>query len=211
MPRGRTKHPAKREAILDATRDLCMRGDPHDVTVEQIIKAAGVSKTTFYFSFQDIEATLEAVIRRKSERIASESLLTESVKDDLGATLTSIGDRMLDLLTGPAMGGFDRFVADVAQTRPELAKRFYDAGPGRSHAILTESSEAQALAGAARKAGVEVATGLQALTSPAVQRATEPRCSRSGARSVRRRPVSCVPVGRASHPTGKETAHGRRS
>ena len=138
MPRGRTKDPAKKQAILDAARDLCMRGEPNDVTVEQIIKAAGVSKTAFYSNFPDIDGALEAVIRRESERIASESLLTESAEDDLGATLTSIGDRMLDLLTGPAMGGFDRFVAHVARTRPELAKRFYDAGPGRSHAILTE-------------------------------------------------------------------------
>ena len=132
MPRGRTKDPAKKQAILDAARDLCMRGEPNDVTVEQIIKAAGVSKTAFYSNFPDIDGALEAVIRRESERIASESLLTENAKDDLGATLTSIGDRMLDLLTGPAMGGFDRFVAHVARTRPELAKRFYDAGPGRS-------------------------------------------------------------------------------
>ena len=123
---------------MDAARDLCMGGGPNDVTVEQIIKAANVSKTTFYSNFPDIDAALEAVIRRESERIASESLLTESANDDLGATLTSIGESLLDLLAGPAMSGFDRFVAHVARTRPELARRFYDAGPGRSHAILTE-------------------------------------------------------------------------
>ena len=138
MPRGRTRDPAKREAILDAARNLCVGGEPNDVTVEQIIKAAQVSKTTFYFHFNDMDCALEAVIRRESERIASEWLLTEKAKDDLGASLTSIGDRLLDLVAGPTMSGYDRFVAHVAVTRPDLAKRFYDAGPGRCHALLTE-------------------------------------------------------------------------
>ncbi len=150
MPRGRPKDPAKRDALLDAVRTLFCNNPQEEVTVDEIIRVAGVSRATFYAHFKDIDAALEAVILRESERIAADKLIT-AAQDDVEKTLFDIGMRLYQLINSPEMVGFDHIMAEVARKQPALAKRFFEAGPGRSHRVLTKLIKTYVDAGLLRR------------------------------------------------------------
>jgi TetR/AcrR family transcriptional repressor of mexJK operon len=163
MPRGRPKDPAKRDALLDAVRTLFCNSPQVEVTIDEIIRVAGVSRATFYAHFKDIDAALEAVILRESERIATDELVSET-QDDVEKTLFEIGMRLYRLLNSPEMAGFDHIMAEVARKQPALAKRFFDVGPGRSHKVLTRLIKKYVEAGKLRRdAPTEMAADLTGL------------------------------------------------
>jgi TetR/AcrR family transcriptional repressor of mexJK operon len=137
-PRGRPKDPAKREALLNAARDLFLSLGPDGVTVDEIAARAGVSKVTLYANFADRNALLEAVIAHESERIVSNDYLAEARGKDFEAALTGLGERILGFLANPQMVGLERLIAVAAESHPEMARRFFEVGPGRNRDILVE-------------------------------------------------------------------------
>jgi AcrR family transcriptional regulator len=56
------------EAILDATRALLAERRFDDISVADILKAAGVSRASFYFYFESRHAVLAVLVRRAVER-----------------------------------------------------------------------------------------------------------------------------------------------
>ncbi|WP_322013652.1 TetR/AcrR family transcriptional regulator [Paraburkholderia sp. J12] len=140
-PRGRPKDPAKREALLNAARDLFLSQGPDGVTVDEIAARAGVSKVTLYANFADRNALLEAVMARESERIISNDYLADTAGRDLEAALCGLGERVLGFLANPQMVGLERLIAVAAESHPEKARRFFEVGPGRNRDILVKLIE----------------------------------------------------------------------
>ena len=135
-PRGRPNDPGKREALLAAARRLFIAHGLGEVTVEDVIAEAGVSRATFYTHFPDKGSLLEAMCARESRRLIADGWLEESIGTDLQTALTSFGERFLTFLSDPDMLGLERLVMAVTESHPDLAPRLFAAGPGRGRAIL---------------------------------------------------------------------------
>ena len=123
---GRRKDAGKRDAILTAARSLMFASGVEAVTMEQVAAMAGVSKVTVYAHFRDKLALFEAVVRRQAEWLTAP--LDEPT---LAARLAAFGLRLLRFLTAPERLAADRVLRHEARRHPELAGRFFAAGPGR--------------------------------------------------------------------------------
>lgn len=134
-PRGRPRNPAKQEALLDAARQLFLKHGP-DLTMEQVIAQAQVSRTTLYANYPDKVALLEAMFARESRRIDSEEFTNASLKAGSEDALMMFGERLFEFLSDPDMIAFERLIPLVATEYPTLAARFFAVGPGRAHGIL---------------------------------------------------------------------------
>lgn len=138
--RGRPKKLACREALMDVGRDLLLSFGIR-LTIDALVAKTGVAKSTFYTYFKDKEAFIELVLLRESSRTVSpEDLLlaehshTDSV--ELYDVLYRFGVRYLRFANEQRLMGWDRLIASAYDIYPELAKRLYDAGPGRGYAML---------------------------------------------------------------------------
>lgn len=138
--RGRPNDPRKREALLDAARELLLDDGP-DVTMEAIAAKAGVAKATLYAKFPDKEAIVEAVLRRESDRTITDEQLSESLAMEVDEALIAFGLRYMTFVNERRLGGWDRLIAAMAMRHPHLARRFFDLGPGRGRALLTKIIE----------------------------------------------------------------------
>ncbi len=126
---GRPRDPAKFAAIVEAARVAFFARGFHAATIEDIAQSAGVSKVTVYSRFGDKETLFEEVIRVESARMAA------TFEEQLAA-----GGNLEDQLNayGTALAGFkfseehvavDRVLMNEIAQIPDLARRFYAAGP----------------------------------------------------------------------------------
>lgn len=145
-PRGRPKDDAKRTALLDAARNLFLSRGP-DVTLDEVVATAGVSRATLYANFADKDKLIEEVIRRE----ANVTILDEEVpafkQAEISDALFSFGMRFVSFINSSDLFGWDRLIASLSN-RTELARRFFDIGPGRAQRVLKELIAASARSGA---------------------------------------------------------------
>jgi AcrR family transcriptional regulator len=66
----RTRLPAaaRREQILDATKEIAVRRGFHAVSIDAVARAAGISRPIVYDHFRDLPGLLEALIERETLR-----------------------------------------------------------------------------------------------------------------------------------------------
>lgn len=134
---GRPKDHSKREALLDAARQLFLtRG--MDVTLEEIALTANVSKATIYSKVANKEELVEAVIRRESDLTVTDDELLQSESLPIGEALHAFGVRYLNFINRRELHGWDRLIASAATRDPDLPRKFFAAGPGRGQAILVK-------------------------------------------------------------------------
>lgn len=75
-----TKHPdVRRDELLDIALDLCRRNGFAAMSVEQVTRAAGVAKGTFYHYFASKDAMLEELVRRFGDTLFDH--LSAAVRD----------------------------------------------------------------------------------------------------------------------------------
>lgn len=67
---GRRKGDEREAGILDALASLLVDRSMGDVSIDDIAKAAGISRTTFYFYFPSKPAVLAALLERLAESFA---------------------------------------------------------------------------------------------------------------------------------------------
>jgi len=133
---GRSKDAHKRAAILHAARTLFFAHGLDQTAIEDIAAAAGVSKVTVYGHFGDKETLLEAVIRAQASEIEQSLIRPRARGAPLADVLDALGDALLGVMTSPDMEACDRLLSVEAERHPELARRYYEAGPGYVHAQL---------------------------------------------------------------------------
>ncbi len=135
--RGRPRDPAKRQALLDAARKLFLLHGVDGVTIDEIIAAAGVSRSTFYSNFEHKDALFTAVIKERSQQIATDEWVNTSLSGDFEASVIAFGERLLKFVGEPETFALERLLGHAAQTDPGHAAMFFNAGPGRARNILT--------------------------------------------------------------------------
>ena len=88
--------PARRDQILDTTRELVGEAGFHGVSLDAIARRAGISRPVVYEHFGDLPGVFDALVERESARALRE--LAELLPTDL-----SVGDpreTLLDALRG---------------------------------------------------------------------------------------------------------------
>ena len=145
--------------IFESARRLFFSEGFAGVTVDRLVREAGVSKSTLYKYFGDMPGVLRAVAEREADRFSFDD--TE-VPDGAGAfedRLIATGTELLTLIGKPEKIQFDRLVLEQARSHPELAETYYKAiyartqahlasflREGQSRGILRQDVSAQVLA-----------------------------------------------------------------
>jgi TetR/AcrR family transcriptional repressor of mexJK operon len=126
----------KREAILDAARSCFLEQGYAAASMDMVAARAAVSKATIYAHFAGKDDLFAAVIHRRCER---ELYSPEAWPDsgDARAVLGGIGLAIMNLLLSPDALGLYRVVAAEAARQPDLARAFWEAGPGRRKSRLS--------------------------------------------------------------------------
>lgn len=143
---GRPRDLRKRQAIIEAGLAHFLRDGVGATKLEQVARAAGVSKVTLYAYFPDKAALFEAAIGERMAMIeAAQALRADPAP--LRERLERFGHGILQFLHHAEAVEFYNVLAGELRRHPDLARRFYDNGPGKTRANLT------ALIGAAHAAG----------------------------------------------------------
>lgn len=138
-----TRSSAKRSAILDAAQACFLDHGFSSTSMDMVAATAGVSKATIYAHFQSKDELFGAIIQRRCDDHA-QGLGTLTVDDSLDAraTLTEIGSKLMFMLCQPQVLGIYRMVLAEMPRHPDLARIYYDAGPGRGKERLVEIFDA---------------------------------------------------------------------
>ncbi|MGF6606972.1 TetR/AcrR family transcriptional repressor of mexJK operon [Paraburkholderia sp. WSM4175] len=133
---GRPKDAAKHTSIVEAATRL-FSGQRYDtVTMEAVAAEAGVSKMTVYSHFSDKEALFEAVVSDVSDRMLRVLPPASSENLPLRERLSAIGAAFLKIIVNDHVSGMAHALPTVLRDDLPLRTRVYDAGPGRTVAVL---------------------------------------------------------------------------
>lgn len=141
IKRGRRPDPAKNAAILDAAHALFLEHG-YSVSIDDIAAAAGVSKQTVYARFASKEGLFEAAVRAGADELMG-ALFKAGEHASLAEALTELGLRYQDIILDPRRVSMQRLLIAQAQQFPDLARRFFENGPGYVHQRLAEYLESE--------------------------------------------------------------------
>ena len=133
-PHPTPKPSAKREAILDAAQAAFLEVGYAATSMDGVAARATVSKATIYAHFESKDLLFAAVIRRRCDRSDAFAPLVD--KADARSTLRLVGRRLLDLLLQPDTLAMYRVVVAESARQPDLARAFYESGPGAGKAQI---------------------------------------------------------------------------
>jgi AcrR family transcriptional regulator len=160
LRRGRPpagQDPAKRKQIIDGARRVFIEMGFDAASMNDITRAAGVSKGTIYVYFASKEELFEALI--EDERRAIFNNLYEALErgDDLRETLIRYGIGLAVKITSDTVVHAQRTVIGICERIPELGARFYERGPKMGHGKLAEFLKRAMARGELEIADVELA------------------------------------------------------
>lgn len=121
---------SKPAQILEAASELFLRDGFGAVSMDAVAREAGVSKATLYAYFESKDRLFSALVKLECARLFGEGV--DHGLDGLPPAegLTLIARRFVGLLMSPKAVAGHRIVVAEAARFPELARTFYEAGPG---------------------------------------------------------------------------------
>ncbi len=129
---GRPKDPGKRQAILDAAKQLFAREGYAGVSMDQIAADAGVSKLTVYSHFGDKEALFTAAIEAKCAEMIPDGLFQFELDGTFAERLKAIAHAFFNLIASDEALSTHRMVLIPGNTDPKLKQIFWEIGPKRT-------------------------------------------------------------------------------
>lgn len=130
----RASRPSKREQIIAAGRKLFMGAGFGETSMDGIAAEANVSKRTVYSHFENKETLFAAVMKGICEEMGGPELYDDSVEERFDGppreVLRWFAHGMLRLILAPDALAVFRVVLAESVKKPELARLFWDTGPG---------------------------------------------------------------------------------
>lgn len=128
--------PAKRAAILAGAATVFMESSFDAASVNDICRAAGVSKSTLYVYFSGKEDLFEALVNQKRERLFAglEGRLHED--RPLPERLQEFACALAKILCSEEVVRAQRIVIGTAERKPDLGTRFYEGGALQTQQLL---------------------------------------------------------------------------
>ncbi len=141
------EHSVKRRQIIAGARAMFLAQGFDAASMNDIARAAGVSKGTLYVYFKHKEQLFEAIVEQECEAQAEGIFDLDPNDHDVEAVLTRLGLAYVRFLCRPEKASAIRTVIAIAERMPELGRRFYESGPARGIALLAAYIAAQVEAG----------------------------------------------------------------
>ncbi len=122
--KGRCPLPERRQALLDAARDVFLERGYANATIDAVVERAGGSKATVYSLFENKEGLFAALVAEAAEEL---SALVQSypldgrIEDDL----RDFGLHYLEILTRPERLALFRLVLGECGRVPEVGEIFF--------------------------------------------------------------------------------------
>ena len=139
MRRGRPaagQDPAKRKQIIEGARRVFIETGFDAASMNDITRAAGVSKGTIYVYFANKEELFEALIEEERGKIFNDTFAALEQGGELRETLIRYGMALARKITSDKVIMAQRTVIGICERIPELGARFYERGPKVGHAKL---------------------------------------------------------------------------
>jgi TetR/AcrR family transcriptional repressor of mexJK operon len=129
--------------LLDIAVEAFITHGFEGASINEIAKRANSSKTTFYSRFPTKEKLFIAVLERRMDLIFSQVSTALPVDPPIEETLKEYGSRLLQFALSQDQIALFRVVSMESPRFPELGERFYELGPKRGHAFLSDYLEEQ--------------------------------------------------------------------
>jgi AcrR family transcriptional regulator len=142
-----SRQEARREQLLRAATEVFFRSGFAGASVDEIIAQVGGSKRTIYSYFGNKEQLFSTIVQEISRRAMGPLAEEDICRADLETTLYDVGRRYLAVVMSPE--ALQLYRTDVAEGSrfPQLARVFFDTGPGRAVPGLAPGSAADELPG----------------------------------------------------------------
>jgi AcrR family transcriptional regulator len=138
---------AKRRQIVDGARAVFLAQGFDAASMNDIARAAGVSKGTLYVYFKDKEQLFEAIVQAECSSQAEGAFDFDADDHDVGAALTRCGIGFANFVCRAEKASALRTVIAIADRMPQLGKSFYESGPAIGAAKLAAYLRSQVDAG----------------------------------------------------------------
>ncbi|WP_246710340.1 TetR/AcrR family transcriptional regulator [Martelella soudanensis] len=139
--------PAKRAQILEGARQVFMNVGFDAASMNDITRAAGVSKGTIYVYFENKGELFQTIILEAKQRIFEDLRQTLAEDDAVENVLTRFGERLATGMTCEETIRAMRIAIGVAERFPELVRTFFGDHPDNLIDTLTEFVVARSEAG----------------------------------------------------------------
>jgi AcrR family transcriptional regulator len=141
---GPGQDPEKRRQILAGARKVFLKHGFDGASMNDIVRAAGVSKGTIYVYFENKERLYTALMH---EERARQNFHADPADHDVSAVLRRLGRDFVTFLSSPHVIRAKRSVMAISERMPEVAADFYRDGPTVCAFDLRHYLEAQVRAG----------------------------------------------------------------
>lgn len=132
----------RREALLAAAAEIFFEQGYAATSIDAIIERVGGSKRTIYNEFGSKEGLFTALVSESAEAALSVLSVDDFEGQSLDEILLEFGRSLLTIYMSPALIGVYRSIMPEASRFPELARDYYEKGPGRASNRLTKALEA---------------------------------------------------------------------
>lgn len=150
----------RREMLLKAAAEVFFEQGYASTSIDAIIERAGGSKRNIYNEFGSKEGLFAAIVRSSADSALS-SLSQEHIEGrGLEETLTAFGQHLMEIYMSPTVVSVYRIAINEANRFPDLARSFYEQGPGRAASQLAEVLEFAAQRGEIEPRDYSRAAGL---------------------------------------------------
>jgi AcrR family transcriptional regulator len=154
---GGDEDSAKRRQIIEGARGVFLAQGFDAASMNDIARAAGVSKGTLYVYFDNKEELFEAIVEQECDAQAEGIFDLDPNDHDVEAVLKRLGTAYVKFLCRPEKASAIRTVIAIADRMPEIGRRFYESGPAVGIAGLAAYLAAQVEAGVLAIEDCEVA------------------------------------------------------
>jgi AcrR family transcriptional regulator len=134
----------KRQAVLEAARDVFLRNGYLGTSMDEVAGVAAVSKATVYKHFSDKQSLFREIVTHTVDEISDpnyEDVMRLSEADGVETGLRELARRQLERVMQPRILQLRRLVIGESGRFPELGQIFYARGPGRTIDALAQAFE----------------------------------------------------------------------
>jgi AcrR family transcriptional regulator len=128
----------KRRQIIEGARAAFLEQGFDAASMNDIARIAGVSKGTLYVYFQNKEQLFQAICSEECLSQAEGLFNFDADDSDVETTLTRIGIDFVTLVCRPEKASSARTVIAIAERMPEIGRAYYETGPARGIALLSD-------------------------------------------------------------------------
>ena len=125
-----------RQAILGAASEVFFEAGYEGASIEAVIEKVGGSKRAIYSHFGGKKELFAALVTEASSRALVALAPEEIATHDLEGTLLAFGRQVTAVVMSPTTVALYRAIIAEGTRFPELARTFFEGGPGRASAAL---------------------------------------------------------------------------